>query len=173
MKLFRSPFGRQAETLRDSANGRAILEAVEATGRYDGSPSSQQRAYETFIELAEQGPYDVSGSNWTVDSLARDFANSLSSASGPILVEAASMVVGAHRLAQGSEKPRRSRAERDADLSASALFCALFGDWVKAWTNTYQVKTPSGVAEQMLRTSMMTWLLLDECDRRGLLRRGQ
>lgn len=169
MKLFGSRFARREEALRNSEYGRALRVAVEAAGHFDGSAESRQRAYETFMELAQEGPYDVSSPNWTVDGLAQDFADSLSSSSGPILVEAASMVVGAHRLAQHSEKPRRTRKERDADLNATALFSALFGDWVKAQTIRYRVGTPSAVAEQMLRASMMTWLMLDECARLGLL----
>lgn len=165
MKLF----GRMEQTLRDSANGRAIQAAVDAVGRCDGGAASRELAYETCLELADDGPYDVSGPHWTVESLSRDFANSVTSTSGPILLEAASMVVGAHRVASGHEKPHRTRAERHADLSATTLFSALFSDWVKAWTAKYQVAGSSGTAEQMLRTSMMTWLLLDHCERVGLL----
>lgn len=116
------------------------------------------------MDLAEFGPYEVENSYATIDEMAAGFADSLTPASGPILLEAAYTVVGAHRMHYPTESLPSNSKERSQDLQAATLFVALFSDWVKAHRVDLDV-----IKEQKLRFSMTTWLLLDYCRRRDLL----
>lgn len=163
--LVYSPFARRE---RNSTTGQAIFQAVEATGRFDGSVESRQRAYDAFVDLAGQGPFGIDPRLATIEEIATDFLNGLSPSSEPILLEAALTVIGAHRQSYPDEMLATTAKERDQDLAASSLLITLFPAWVKK----HQVGTAGALREQKLRFALMTWLLLDKCRREGLLPEG-
>ena len=138
---------------------------VQTVGRFDGSDESRSRAYETFIDLAEHGPYDISNRQLSIRQIAAGFAMSLTSSSGPILVEAAYTVVGAHRIHHPTASGAMTSKERHENLAATSLFISLFPDWVER----HQVSAPDVFLEQKHRFALATWLLLDKCEREGLL----
>jgi len=55
--------------------------------------------------------------------------------------------------------------ERHENLAATSLFISLFPDWVER----HQVSAPDVFLEQKHRFALATWLLLDKCEREGLL----
>lgn len=156
---------RYERSVTDSADAQRIRAALAATGEFDGSDAARARARELFVDLAENGPLRIV---MPLDACARDFSQNLSPASGPLLLEAAWTIVGAHRLSFPSDPKDAPRAQKDADLAAAALFSSLFGTWTKEMTQRYRVTSPAALHETQLRMSLATRLMLDLCERRGI-----
>jgi len=174
-KVFRAvgsaAMGRVEKSMLDSDAARAIRDAVAAVGHYDGTSEAKQRAQAAFVDLAENGPLDLGGQRPVAD-LARDCVDGLTRDSGPILLETAWTVVGAHRFYQRDEPGPTTREEREWARQATTLFAALFGDWTKEMVKTYRVGTPAELRESQRRMAMVIDLLLDRCERFGLLHQG-
>lgn len=157
--------GRRVEkTMRESTEARAIRKAVAEVGHYDGTPEARQRALATFVDLAQNGPFDV-GDRWSISDLADDCVAGLTPQSGPILLETAWTVIGAHRLSHLGGPGPATAAERERAGRATTLFTVLFADWTKQMVRTYRVGTPAGMRESQLRMALVINLLLDRCER--------
>lgn len=155
----------QMKRHRDSAAGRAILAAVQATGSFDGSEDARQRARDAFIDVATHPPFDeaLGMSTVKVEELASTFASRMTRQDGPILLEAAYLA----SIIFGHDEDLRavSKEDRQSDEWAVLLFVALFEQWAKR----HQVGTPGALKQQQSRYALIIWSLLDRATRMGLL----
>jgi hypothetical protein len=110
--LARVPGWMVERKMNRTDGARMIRAAVSDVGHFNGTAYTYDRAVAAYIDLAENGPFDLDAPV-PISALARGCADNMTPQSGPILLETAWAVVGAYRHAypgdEGPPPPRRAR----------------------------------------------------------------
>lgn len=148
--------------IRDSSTGRAILEMARRGGQNDGSESARKKAARAFLNLAENSPVSLPFRSVELEGFALDFADGSVNGRHPMMVDAAFAVSS---LADDYELESWSATDPAMVTDLMGMLVALFPEWMKS----HRVGSPRQLSLMKARMAMMTILLAQRAERKGLL----
>ncbi len=148
--------------VRDSSTGRAILEVVRRGAQNDGSAAARKKASRAFMNLAEHSPIRLPFRTVELEGFALDFADGSVNGRHPMMVDAAFAVSS---LAGDYELDSWSTTDPAMVTDLMGTFVALFPEWMKS----HRVGSPQQLRLMKARMALMTILLAQRAERKGLL----
>lgn len=150
------------QQVRQSPLGTAILEVARRGGHNDGSAAAKKKAARAFLNLADHSPVALPFRSVELEGFALDFADGSVNGRDPMMVDAAFAVSS---LADDYELERWSSSEPAMVTDLMGTFVALFPEWVKS----HRVSSPQQLRLMKARMAMMTIVLAQRAERKGLL----